>query len=792
MPPDGPPASVVTCASPDSRRAWLFRGLALVAPVVAVLGIEWALRWSGHHRPTAFWLDSGDGMLRANPAFGAAYVGETQARMPRPLKIRQQKESGTLRVLVLGESAALGDPEPGFGMPRFLQAQLETRYPGRKIEVLNAAITALNSHALRRIASDSIRLGADVWVVYPGNNEVHGPFGPASNPLGKAPSLAVVRTGLLLRSTALGQWIFRIQEGQGDGLSLAPRWAGLETFSKSPIAADDPRLEVVRESYRRNLTDLVRFGVESGAQVLLGTMAVNLPDCPPFGSLPLEGSPQILSQWKDLADRGRAQDAAGDWSGAVESWSQAVALAPRHAESRFQLGLARLNAGDGTRGTSDLEAARDLDTLRFRADSRIVAITREVAAAAASPRVLLVDAAAELKGEDPQRPPGADLFFEHVHLRPEGNDRLARLFAKALVMGLAEGTPSSASSATWATETACRTRLGWNSHAGVRLWTQVRALCQKPPFSFQSHKEARDRFLDDRLAEANMEARRAGLAASIQALESAVTRHPTDWHLAEQSARLLRQGRRWTNAIEAWKRVVQEAPDHVVAWHFLGEAQAQTGDRRAAVESQSRALALRPDFVEAALALGQLYGELGRFQESISVFDQSLKRDPRNLEALINKALTLEAMGRRAESVPLLSLAMTEHPQSTLPCVRLGELLSARKEYAGAVAAFEEAARREPANLGVLQRLAGELGRADRPAQAEAVLRRAVQADLQNASVRIDLGVALARQTRFADAIVEFEAALRVQPDNASARTYLERARAMLSAVPQSTPQRKR
>jgi tetratricopeptide (TPR) repeat protein len=521
-------------------------------------------------------------------------------------------------------------------------------------------------------------------------------------------------------------------------------------------------------------------------------MAVNLPDCPPFGSLPLDGSPQILAQWKDLADRGRAQDAAGDWSGAVESWTQAVALAPRHAESRFQLGLARLNAGDAARGTSDLEAARDWDTLRFRADSRIVAITREVAAAAASPRVLLVDAAAELQGEDPQRPPGADLFFEHVHLRPEGNDRLARLFAKALVTCLPEGASSSASSATWATEAACRTRLGWNPHAEVRLWTQIRALCQKPPFSFQSHKEARDRFLDDRLAEANAGARKAGLGGSIQALEAVLTQHSMDWHLAEQSARLLRQGRRWTNAVEAWKRVVQGAPDHVVAWHFLGEAQAQTGERGAAVESQSRALALRPDFVEAALALAQLYGELGRFPESISVFDQSLKRDPRNLEALINKALTLEAMGRRAESVPLLSLAMTEHPQSTLPCVRLGELLSARKEYAGAVAAFEEAARREPANLGVLQRLAGELGRADRPAQAEAVLRRAVQADLQNASVRIDLGVALARQTRFADAIVEFEAALRAQPDNASARTYLERARAMLSAAPQSTSQRRR
>jgi len=779
MSSDGSPASVETRAAPAGRRLWVFRGLALLAPVLIMLAAEVGLRASGRHRPTAFWLEAGEGMLRANPAFGAAYVGETLARMPRPLKIREVKEPGTLRVLVLGESAALGDPEPGFGMPRFLQAQLEARFPGRKVEVLNAAITALNSHALRRIAADSTRLGADVWVIYPGNNEVHGPFGPASNPLGKAPSLAVVRAGLLLRSTALGQWIFRIRDGQGEGLSLAPRWAGLETFSKNTIAADDPRLEAVREAYRRNLADMVRFGVESGAQVLLGTMAVNLPDCPPFGSVPLEASGVSVAEWKTLAERARAEDASGDWAGAVASWGKAVALAPKHAESRFQLGLARLNAGDGAGGTADLEAARDLDTLRFRADSRIVAITRDVAAAAASPRVHLVDAAKALKGEDPQRPPGADLFFEHVHLRPEGNDRLARLFAEALVTRLPEAVSNRVAVPT---EAACRTRLGWNPHAEVRLWTQIRSLCQKPPFSLQSHREARDRFLDDRLTEANGAARKVGLSASLQGLDAEMARHPDDWQLAEQSARLLRQGRRWTNAVEVWKRVVDGAPDHVVAWHFLGEAQAQAGDRRAALESQSRALALRPDFVEAALALGQLYGESGRFQESVAVFDQSLKRDPRNLEALINKALTLEAMGRRDESVPLLSRAMTEHPQSTLPCVRLGELLSARKDYPAAVAAFEEASRRDPSNLSLLQRWAGELGRADRPAQAEAVLRRASQVDPQNASVRIDLGVALARQTRFADAIVEFEAALRVAPGNASARTYLERARAMLAA----------
>ncbi|NBP25619.1 MAG: hypothetical protein EBU81_13940, partial [Proteobacteria bacterium] len=82
MSSDGSPASVETRAAPAGRRLWVFRGLALLAPVLIMLAAEVGLRASGRHRPTAFWLEAGEGMLRANPAFGAAYVGETLARMP--------------------------------------------------------------------------------------------------------------------------------------------------------------------------------------------------------------------------------------------------------------------------------------------------------------------------------------------------------------------------------------------------------------------------------------------------------------------------------------------------------------------------------------------------------------------------------------------------------------------------------------------------------------------------------------------------------------------------------------
>ena len=44
-------------------------------------------------------------------------------------------------------------------------------------EVVNTAVTAINSHVVREIASDLEEIESDLWIVYMGNNEVYGPFG---------------------------------------------------------------------------------------------------------------------------------------------------------------------------------------------------------------------------------------------------------------------------------------------------------------------------------------------------------------------------------------------------------------------------------------------------------------------------------------------------------------------------------------------------------------------------------------------------------------------------------------
>ena len=73
-----------------------------------------------------------------------------------------------VRVFVFGESAAYGDPQPEYGLSRMLEALLGGKYPGVRFEVVNTAMTAINSHVIVPIARDCAREHGDVWVVYGG------------------------------------------------------------------------------------------------------------------------------------------------------------------------------------------------------------------------------------------------------------------------------------------------------------------------------------------------------------------------------------------------------------------------------------------------------------------------------------------------------------------------------------------------------------------------------------------------------------------------------------------------
>jgi hypothetical protein len=178
-------------------KAWCFRLVAMLVLPLLLLGmVEVGLRIFGLGYPTAFFLSSsshGSPTYVQNPRFGWRFFGRNMARQTEPISITKDKPPGTVRIFVLGESAAFGDPQPRFGLPRMLQAMLEARHPGVKFEVVNAAMTGINSHTILPIARDCARAEGDIWVVYMGNNEVVGPFGAGTVFSTQAPPLKLAR-----------------------------------------------------------------------------------------------------------------------------------------------------------------------------------------------------------------------------------------------------------------------------------------------------------------------------------------------------------------------------------------------------------------------------------------------------------------------------------------------------------------------------------------------------------------------------------------------------------------------
>ena len=269
-------------------RKWAFRFIALmVLPLLLLGGVEAGLRVAGYGYPTGFFekirVRDKDYFIN-NENFTLRFFPPQLARWPDPFLIPAVKPPDTIRIFIFGESAAMGDPQPAYGASRYMEVLLRQRFPGKKFEVINLGITAINSHVILPIARDCARHDGDFWIVYMGNNEMVGPFGAATVFGAQALPRSVVRFNLALQRTRTGQLLVSAMRHLA-GKSKNTSWGGMEMFLDNQIPPGDPRKETVYRNFDANLRDIVMAGMNSGAKVILNTVAVNLKDSPPFASL---------------------------------------------------------------------------------------------------------------------------------------------------------------------------------------------------------------------------------------------------------------------------------------------------------------------------------------------------------------------------------------------------------------------------------------------------------------------------------------------------------------------------
>lgn len=470
---------------------WASRvAVAVLVPVALLIATEGALRIAGVGTPAS--------ILRActvngrlafcdNQYFTKTFFPPGVLRTAAPFAIPAEKPPGTFRIFILGESAAYGDPDPTFGFSRYLDVMLRERFPSIKFEIINAGITAINSNAILPIARDLADHQPDLFIIYAGNNEVIGPFGAGTVFTSAALSLPAIRTSIFLRSTRIGQLVQKLIPPSSKG---PRRWEGMEMFLNQQVPASSPLMEHTYRNFAGNLSDIITAARNSGAKVLVSTVATNLRDCAPFASLHRAGMrPKDLRSWSDLVQQGMALEDAGSYAQALKQYLAAAEIDPDYAELQFRIARCLWALGDFAAAQERFVRAQDLDTLRFRADTRINDIIRSAASKNGS-AVELVDAAQTFAKESPHGVPGRELFYEHVHLNPRGNYVLARaLFARIAAM-LPPGTAHPAANDSVLPEADCERLLAFTSFDRARIARDVVERLERPPFTNQlNHDE---------------------------------------------------------------------------------------------------------------------------------------------------------------------------------------------------------------------------------------------------------------------------------------------------------------
>lgn len=739
--------------------------LVVFGAVIVPLTAEMALRVADYGYPTPFLLPyekDGRPVLVDNQFFGYRFFPRKATRTGQSIVVDRARDTRTFRVVVLGESAAMGDPLPDFGLPRILEVALAPRLPGRRVEVVNAAMTAINSHVVREIARELPRLRPDAVVVYMGNNEVIGPYGPGTLLRPLARSRTYIRGAVLLSRTRLGQVLAGLRRSFSRAEEPAG-WGGMTMFLERELPRDDERLEDVYAGFAANLDAVLAAAGRSGAKVVLATVAVNRRACPPFGSQRGRAlAPEEERAWDTAFTEGLLAERSGDPAAAAAAYARAAAIDDAHAELAYRLARCLDLAGRPADAASHYDAALDRDTLRFRADSRINDAVRK---AARRTGTTLVDFDQEWREAD-----DAAAFVDHVHFSFRGGVLAASRLADAIA-GAAAPRPLEE------TERACRAALALTVRDELDLVETMRARMEQPPFGTQRESAVRLAALRARATALREAVAATGEAELREAYARALALRPDDRIVREHfGAALYEMGHREEAAREL-ALALRAVPHRFEARGHLARCLAAMGESDEALRVLRGSDRKRGHFHEDLCArIGDELIQGGSYGAAVPFLAELVRLRPGRPDEVLQLAETEMQAGRLQDAAAHLRAVIGDRPDHARARSLLGLVQVELGEGPAGLRHLEAASVAQPANAEIQRNLASGLLRAGDTNRAEAVLRRALAQAGMDPEAALQLGQLLCARGAWAEAADWLSQAVEAMPGNASAHYQLAKA----------------
>jgi tetratricopeptide (TPR) repeat protein len=579
-----------------------------------------------------------------------------------------------------------------------------------------------------------------LWIIYMGNNEMVGPFGAGTVFGRQAPPLPYVRLVTALQRLRTGQWLTDLGRKLTGRAEKVTTWGGMGMFLHNQLAPDSPLKETVYRNFERNLHDIVRLGVGSGAKVLLNTVAVNLKDCPPFASMTDSHlSPADRAQFDSLYTNGLQAAAQPGFAKAAEFFHQAATLDARSADLQFHWGQCLLVQSNVESARQHFQLACDNDALPFRADSRINAAIRAERGNLGADNLMLFDAAAALADGSEGGLCGQECFFEHVHFDFDGRYRLGRAWAEQIEPLLPRNTNA------WVSQAACEQLLGLSAWNRAQVIHFADERMQLPPLSSQANNGPRRDALEARINQSRGQMNADNAAETRKGFLKLLALRPDDFLLHQNFAVFLELVGGAVDAGSEWQRYLELVPQDSLGYYQAGRLLIVQQRYTEAERLLRGALAIRPGRTDAWIELGNALALQQKYAEALVSYSTALKQDPQNSQSLLRRGKVLAHLNRHAEAMDSYRAAIQLNPADGLSHHELALELVAAGDPVAAGKEFAEAARLNPDSV----------------------------------AARFDYGTWLLKQNQRADAQREFEAVIRLEPGNARAQQALARLRSL-------------
>jgi tetratricopeptide (TPR) repeat protein len=339
--------------------------------------------------------------FRCNPDIGNRYFYRqfTTPTPPKGLFLKEKPKNG-YRIFVLGGSTTAGFPYANNLMfSRILWRRLQDAFPEKRVEVVNTAMSAINSYTLLDFTDEILEYKPDLILVYAGHNEFYGALG-----VGSLESIGNNRTLIKLYMKVQHLRVFRLlreiinritsifqkDDAQNPEDLTATLMERIVSEQIIPLGSD--LYERGKKQFLSNMEEILQQAGKAKVPVVLSELVSNVGNQPPFLSVQSDTLPPA----DKIYQQAQGLEASGDYEKALRMYTW----------------------------------AKDLDALRFRAAEDFNAIIRELASKHKVPVVPMKQIFAEYSHHGII---GNELILEHLHPNVDGNFLMAEGFFQTLM-----------------------------------------------------------------------------------------------------------------------------------------------------------------------------------------------------------------------------------------------------------------------------------------------------------------------------------------------------------------------